>query len=338
MASTTLSDLIVPSVFDPYVQLRSVELSALYQSGIIQTDAKLDALAKGDGKTFNMPFFNDLSNTSSSNVSSDDTAQSATAQKITAGQDVAVKHYRNQSWSSADLNAAVVGTDPMRAVADLVAGYWVRDMQRILIASLTGILLDNAANDASDMLVDVATDAVGAPTADELISAENIITAQQTMGDHSGAIVAIAMHSVPYARLRKLNLIQFIPNSVNAAAAAIPTYLGMRVIVDDQCPAVAGTNRIKYTSYLFGAGAVGFGQGQPKTPSEVQRWANQGNGEGVEILYSRNHFILHPRGIKATNASVAGASPTNTELALAANWDRVYDRKLVRIAALRTNG
>jgi hypothetical protein len=31
-------------------------------------------------------------------------------------------------------------------------------------------------------------------------------------------------------------------------------------------------------------------------------------------------------------------SPTNAELALAANWDKVVDRKLITIAELRTNG
>jgi hypothetical protein len=41
--------------------------------------------------------------------------------------------------------------------------------------------------------------------------------------------------------------------------------------------------------------------------------------------------VLHPRGIKFLGGSVVGSSPTNAELALAANWTRIYDTKNIRI-------
>lgn len=45
MAGTTLQDVIVPELFNPYVINRTMELSALVQSGIIVNNTEFDALA-----------------------------------------------------------------------------------------------------------------------------------------------------------------------------------------------------------------------------------------------------------------------------------------------------
>jgi hypothetical protein len=60
---------------------------------------------------------------------------------------------------------------------------------------------------------------------------------------------------------------------------------------------------------------------------------------GAETIYTRRQFAIHPYGIKFTDASVGGEFPTNAELRLAANWDRVYaERKQIPMADLITNG
>jgi hypothetical protein len=335
MAVTTLSDAVVPDVFAPYVLVRSVQLSALYRSGIIVPDAQIQALVAGAGKTFNLPFWNDLPDTDS-NVAHDDPAQEDTPDDINAGQDVAIAHHRDHSWAWSDLVGPIAGSDPARVIADGVAQYWARDDQRTLIASLTGVFADNAANDGGDMVYDVSSDSASAITSAEKISGAVILTAKQTMGDAAGSLTAIAMHSVVHTELQKQGLIQFIPN--DQANVGWGTYMGYSVIVDDGCPAVAGTNRIRYTSYLFGRGAVAAGEGSVPMPTEVLRQPASNNGAGGERLWSRRRFILHPRGIAFTSASVAKVSPTNAELRLAANWNRVYPRKRIRLVKIVTNG
>lgn len=334
MAVTQISDVIVPSVFTPYVQQKSLELSSLYRSGVIAPDQQMQTAASSGGDLVRLPFWNDLAG--ESNVGSDDPATHSTPAAIDADQDIAVKHFRNKSWSSMNLAGELAGDDPARVVADSISDYWARDMQSILIASLTGVFADNAANDAGDMIVNVATDAAGAVGAGEKISAPLILQARQTMGDAAAKLAAIAMHSVVHTELLKQNLIAFIPN--DQANIGWGTYMGYTIIVDDMCPAVAGTNRVTYTSYLMGRGAVAYGEGTPKNPTEVQNIPSAGNGAGQEILYSRRSFIMHPRGVKFTAASMAGVSPTNAELAAAANWNRVYQRKAVRLVAIKTNG
>lgn len=329
MAATRISDIIVPEVFNQYITVRSAELAALVMGPIISNDADLDALATRGGTIIKMPFFNDLSG--DSEVLSD--TSPLTVNPITTGQDWARLHLRGKAWGSNDLAAALSGADPMGAIGDLVAAYWQRDRQKILINSLAGVIADNVANDGGDMVNDVSIADGANAAAANLFSAEAVIDTALTSGDHLDDYVGFAVHSVVYGRMLKQDLIEFIPDS--QGRMTIPTYLGRRVIVDDGMPVVAGgTSGFVYTSYLFGEGAIGLGQGAAPTPTETDRDSLQGD----DILINRQHFVLHPRGVKWEEGAVAGEAPTNAELANAANWSRVYDRKLVRLSSLVTNG
>lgn len=326
MPPTRIADVIVPEVFNPYVTQRTAELSALRRSGIISTSEELDRLAQAGGRLINMPYWNDL--TGDDEVLSDSSA--LTPGKITAGQDVAVLLMRGRAWSANDLATALSGDDPMGAIADLVAGYWNRMEQKTLISILNGVFATaTMANAVHDIAIEDGANA----TEVNLIGAEAIIDAAYLLGDAADSLIAIAMHSTVYARLLKLNLIDTEPT--NEQNIGWGTYLGKSVIVDDGCPKVAGgTSGYKYTTYLFGTGAIGMGNGEAPVPTETDRDSLAGD----DILINRRHYILHPRGVKFTDASVAGSSPTNAELADASNWERVYEPKNVRLVKLVTNG
>ena len=234
-------------------------------------------------------------------------------------------------------------SDPLQAIVNRVADYWNTNTQNRLIKSAMGVLADNVANYTSDMVISVATDDAGAVTAAEKIGADVVIDAFATMGDRmtqTGGMV-IAMHSVVYAELNKQNLIEFIPNARGEVMFA--TYLGHRIVVDDGMPAVAGSNRITYTTMIFGPGAFGYGQGYPEMPSEVDRDPSSGEGGGQEILYSRITEIIHPVGFEFASAALTGGT-NNTQASYAdlenvLNWDRVYEsRKNIPMAFIQTNG
>lgn len=328
MAKTLISDVIVPDVFNPYVVERTAELSAIRRSGIAVRNPQFDVLASAGGKLINMPFWNDLSG--DDEVLSDSSA--LTPAKIDAAQDVAVLLMRGKAWSANDLAKALSGDDPMRAIGDLVAEYWARREQGVLTSVLTGVFADNIANDSSDHVNDISVETTTTDAAN-LISADAVIDTAQLLGDAKDQLTAIAMHSTVHARLQKENLITFEPTS--AQDIGWGTYLGKTVIVDDGCPRVAGTTSgFKYTTYLFGQGAIAIGEGQAPVPTETDRDSLAGD----DILINRRHFLMHPRGVAFQNATIVGSSPTNTELSEAAEWDRVYDSKNVRLAALITNG
>ncbi len=335
MAVTRLSDLVIPEVFTDYVQLLTEEKSAFRNSGVLEASPLLDQLLAGGSRVFNVPHFRDLAQTES-NVSSDNPASSAVPENITTGQEIAQRHNRNQVWSSMDLNAALAGADPMEAIAALVSDYWVREEQRLLISSLVGVFEDNEVNDSGDMINDITV--TGSPAlAANLFSAEAFIDAQQTLGDSSEDLVAVSMHSVVFARAKKNNLIDFIPDA--RGETDIPTFLGLRVVIDDGMPNVIRDTVTEFSTYLYGAGSVARGMSAPKVPTETDREPLSGDGGGQEFLITRVEWSIHPRGFAWLSANQAGESPSNTELEDDTNWDRRFnERKQIKLAELRTNG
>jgi hypothetical protein len=326
MANTRIADVIVPSVFTPYVINRTTQKSALFQSGIVKPVENL-ALGVGQGnRLINMPFWNDLSG--ADEVLSDSGA--LTPEKITSGQDQATQLFRGKAWSTNDLAATMSGDDPMGAIGELVANYWVLRQQDVLISTLKGVFNGPLSTSHVNKL---SIEDGNAATASNKISGGAIVDTLSKLGDAHDVLTGIVMHSVPYFNLVKQDLIQYVKSS--DGKVEIPYYMGKRVIVDDSCPVVAGsTSGFKYTSYLFGDGAIGYAEGQPEVPTETDRDSLAGN----DILVNRRHYILHPRGVKFTNTTVAGAAPSNAELETVGNWSKVYLDKQIRMVALITNG
>lgn len=325
MPATKIADIIIPELFIPYMQERTREKSALFQSGIIEQTEQYDSLASGGGNTVHMPFFQDLSG--DSEILSDSTPLAVN--KITTSQDIAVKHYRGRAWGANDLAKALSGADPMAAIADLVATWWGRDMQKALVNALNGIF---ATTLAATHVLDVAINDGNAATSANKLTAETTIDAFNLLGDETEALTSIAMHSRLYYNLMKADLIQF--ERLSEQGNPIASYLGKSVIVDDSLPRVAGsTSGFKYTSYLFGSDAIAYGEGNPNVPVETDRDSLQGE----DYLINRRHFLLHPKGVKWTG-NAAGTSPTNAELATGGNWSKVYENKNIKIVKVVTNG
>lgn len=335
MATVQISDIYNPVTFAAAEQEAQIELNAFLESGIMVMDPRINNMASLGGNKGEMPFFKPLG-TAEPNYGTDDPNTNSTAKNVTSAQMDWRLCSQNDSWSTMDLAVELALQDPSGAITGRIGQFWATTNERRLIQSMVGVLADNVANDSGDMVVDIATDAVGAPVAAELISADAIIDAEQTSGDHQAGFGVIAMHSVPYSRLRKQQLIDFVRDADNNTLFA--TYGGKRVVVDDSLPAVSGSNRITYTSIIFGVGSVAMGEGRVENPSEMDRLASAGNGAGQTVIHSRRADIIHPLGFSFTSASVAGQSATLAELATATNWNRVWERKNVPFAFLKTNG
>lgn len=333
---TRISDVVVPEIFTPYVQQLTEEKSRLVQSGALVSDSRFTSLLSGGGLTFNEPSFKDLDN-DAENVSTDDPASLSTPNKIGTATEIQVRLSRNNSWSSMDLTAALAGADPMNAIANRVADYWTRRLQAAFVATMVGNFAQNAtatnANHAqNDMTHDISGAAYAAGVTD--FSAEAFIDATLTMGDSMEDLSLVMMHSVVYGRAQKNNLIDFIPDS--EGRINIPMFLGRQVVVDDGLPNTGGV----FQTWLFGAGAVRFGAGNPKVPTETDRKPDAGTGGGQDILYNRVEWVIHPSGNAYVGTAPAGGpsnAATANNLAAAASWARVFsERKQIKIARLVT--
>ncbi|MHC4300941.1 MAG: hypothetical protein ACYS7Y_27010 [Planctomycetota bacterium] len=326
MAKVKIADVIEPSLFTDYVIELTTEKSRFFESGIVGPDARISERIQGEGgRTINMPFWNDLSG--ESEVLSDTT--SLTPEKIDSAQDVATLNYRGKAWSANDLAGAVAGDDPMETIAQRTAAFWARDFQATLIAQLNGLfdatsgtLKDTHLNDQAD------EDGVGAGVA---FSDDLFLDTVFLLGDEQESFQGLSIHSTIMKTMLKADLITFVKPSEQGVQ--IPTYRGRFIVVDDGMPKVAGsTSGYKYTTVIFGPGAIGYGEKPAAEPVEMDRDALAGD----DVLVHRRHYVLHPRGIK-WQGSPAGATPSNVEFATPANWDKVYQDKNIRIAALTTN-
>src|SRR6185436_7145314 len=206
MAKTAVADVIIPTEFERYAIERTAELSRFGQSGIVEMAPEFDELARGGGREVKMPFWKDL--TASRQILSD--SASLTVNKITSDQDIARIHNDGQVWSVNHLAKVVSGDDPMQAIVDLVAGYWSRTDEGIVISCLKGIFA--AASMAGNLLA-IHSESIAGTNNNTRLNGATFVDACTKLGDAANRLTALAMHSATEAALRKLDLIDFIPDS-----------------------------------------------------------------------------------------------------------------------------
>ncbi len=336
MATTQISDVVVPAAFTEYLVQNSVEKTAFATSGVLVKNAVIEDQLKAGADSFTVPHWLDLGN-DEANLA-DDSGTPSTPYKIGTGKQIVRKAFLHNSWAAMNLASELAGSNALDRIQGRAVAYWDRQTQRRLIASLNGVLTDNVANDSGDMIRNVAGESGDAAK----FGAAAVIDAAGTLGDSMRDLVAIAMHSDTYKAALKADLIQTLPDS---QGGWIQVFRGLRVIVDDGLPKITVVDsegppvvsHVEYITVLFGPGAVGYGLTEPRVAAgtEIENIPSAGRGGGQQILHSRVNLAVHPLGFQWKESSVAGASPSIAELALAANWDRVIERKAIPLAFLR---
>ena len=133
---------------------------------------------------------------------------SLTVNKITSDQDIARIHNDAQVWSVNHLAKVISGDDPMQAIVDLVAEYWARTDEGLIVSSLKGMFA--SASMAGNLLA-IHSESIAAQTAATPLNGATFVDACAKLGDRADRLTAVAMHSATEAALRKLDLIDFIP-------------------------------------------------------------------------------------------------------------------------------
>lgn len=342
MATTQLSDAYVYPVYQSYSALNGVETTNFYRAGIIRRTAQLDAIARGAGKVTEMPFWLDLDASGEPDYTNDDPADFAVPAKITSANMVARKAFVHKAFSTMDLTEELTRANPMEHIRNRFGVYWERQASKRTIAIVQGIIADNIANDSSDMGLDISAEVGDAA----IFNSDAFTDASYTMGELTGGMTAIAVHSKVMARMSKNDDIVMVPDS--EGKLIIPTYKGVRVVMDDKMPKTGSGDDTIYTSVMFGAGAFGFGgvegqlmglgEGVPVNPSYVEREELAGAGGGMEVIGERKTWLLHPFGFSytATDGNLTELSPTLADLSAATYWNRVVDRRNVPMAWIKS--
>src|ERR1043166_8418855 len=185
MAKTAVADIFIPTEFEKYAIERTAELSYFGQSGIVEMSPEFDALTQVGGREVKMPFWKDL--TATRQLLSD--AASLTVNKITSDQDIARLHNDAQVWSVNHLAKVVSGDDPLQAIVDLVAAYWARIDEGLVISCLKGVF--GAATMAGNLLA-IHSESVAGTSNTTRLTGSTFIDACAKLGDASRRLTAVA--------------------------------------------------------------------------------------------------------------------------------------------------
>ena len=128
--------------------------------------------------------------------------------------------------------------------------------------------------------------------------------------------------------LKKLDLIDTVPDSEQGGVLSL--YEGMRVIMSRNVYNSAGI----YYTYLIKSNTIKFSTTTVNyTPTELDR--KPLDGYGIDQLITRRTFALHFMGTAWVDGSVSGTTPSDAEIAAAAQWNRVFDKENMPFTVLK---
>ena len=227
-----------------------------------------------------------------------------------------------KAWKATQFTRELTGADPMQNVASKTGMYWRMYTQGLLINTAKTVL-------SLDALKSHHITATGGVTAGLVIDGQ-----QAALGDFANKFGLYVMHSKIFAEYQKLGLIDYNKYTITNALTrevTLPTINGLITVVNDR-GTVTTAEATTYHSFLFGQGC--FLQATPTTITpEYIKYDPIENG-GVDMLFNKRQYILHPNGVSFSIDGIAGEIPTEAEFLNKANWTLKYDPKNVRMAQI----
>lgn len=325
MPITTIADMqIVPSKFTRYTLQRTTEKSTLVRSGLFVSNPVIGQLINGQpagGNLITMPHWKPLSGEDEVFGEGE-----LSENKIETGTEQATILVRGKMWGDTDLSYVFGGADPMAAIVDLVADWWIEREQAIVLSILKGIT-DPVAGALKNHVNDISA----GTGAEAVISDTATLETKQTMGDAFSKLGFVFMHSATYTELQKQQKI--ITTYDPTKNINITTYMNYEVIVDDGMP----VNGDVYDTYFLGRGAFAREDGTPA--GLVTYETDRKKAAGKNYLINRRAFVIHPLGVswnnKGTLTDPDGYYAANADLAKPENWRLSVNHKNVPITVLR---
>lgn len=307
-------------------------------SGVVRQDASIMDAIGSKGNVATIPIYTPIdAEEEGMEALNNDGLTNNTPVEISGGKQTCMMIQRMKAFQAKDFTKELTGADPLNEVKNKIAGYyeqvWERELMNIAKAILGVSALANHVTDLSITSGTVAdVNKVGVGT---LIDAE-----QSALGDKSGDMGLIVMHSMIYAAYQKLQLIEFDKFTVGDLKKEIilPHIGGKIVKVTDRHTVDTSVSGFPvYSTYLFGEGAF---LSTDKKNYEKQYTTNYDpeTAAGTDKLYTKQGKVLHPNGLSLAVDNIAKESPTFAELGTVANWSLKFNDKNVKMGVIKTNG
>lgn len=270
---------------------------------------------------------------------------------------------RAQGWTEKDFASDVTGEDFLPAATE-VAEYWDDVDQRTILAELKGIFAMKGAKNlefVNNHTYDISADAENGKFSETTLNT----AIQKALGDNKSKFSLAIMHSVVATNLENLKILAYAkysdPDGIQRDVA-LGTVNGRIVLIDDNMPTedveaveesgtkgepeyvAAADAYTKYTTYVFGQGAIEYTDCGAKKPYSMS--ADEKKNGGEETLWSRQRKVFSPYGLSFKNTSII--SPTEDQLASGDNWElanskqasspEYFPHKAIPIARIITRG
>ena len=325
---TFLSDLVARPEFTSYLMEDVYNQCKWIQSGIVTRNSVLDCAA--GGTRIRVPFYQPQVE-SEEQIRSDSSWGTSgngylTPGKITASEQIATILHRGGAYASDDLSAMGTGAgDPLNAIRSYLAKCVLKLRTATLLSQMEGLFDTALAGNVFDASVSTA----GA-TADNFLSAANVVKTQALLGERGDDLTTIAMHSNLAFYLRTVGALTFSTSAlatggdiswggggIGLQSTEVSYFMGMVVNVDDLLkPIVNDGGADQYPVYLMGPGTVAEGVQRAFKVESDRNILSQQN-----VIAWTHDFSFHVFGTSWKNA---GDNPLNTALALGSNWECVY--------------
>ena len=330
------------SAFSRYLTEEIVAGSAMIQSGLIATDARLNNIT---GVLAELPFFDQLDYTEE-NVDSSATWGTVTpgsgrytTQKHSASTQYGPIVTRGASFAADMLSGYETGEDALQNVSSQLSRKINKDITSKVISQLTGLFGTALAGNS----LNKAAAAGGTPDDSNYLTAASVTQAKYLLGEKASDVSVLVVHPLVAADMEARGMLSFVnsggtvnyaSNAVGVTSTAVSYFAGLRVVVDSQVPTVTpagGTtgDALGYTCYLAAPGVIRTGSQFPlviKADEDILSLQNV-----MSVTYNRIDHVL--------GTSYGGSMhPENSDLANAGNWSLAYtSRENVPLVELIVN-
>jgi len=344
----SLTRLATSAPFAKYLQEEIFLQSRMIRSGIM---ARNQGLVATTGVRIEAPFFDPIDPVEERMTSSDDWGTSGeghfTIQKITASTQYATITHRGFAYGVDKLSKLAIGEDPMAALAAQLTPAIDKLRVAKLVSHLEGLVGTGGPLNATHN-IDITSNVVpGSLTEANYLTSTSVVRARYLLNERQSAITTVIMHSLVAAYLEQIGMLTYTPaggltvagtgisfgaGGVGIRQTDVGYFAGLNVIVDDQCPIIAGTptHALKYVCYLCGPGVMQEGD---QTPIEIETFRNPlSKQDGLVLDY---HHVQHVPG---TSWDESFDNPTNVQLATGANFALAYEEpRLIPLVRLVVN-
>ena len=326
--------------FSSYLTEQIFESSAMVQSGLLATDARLNNVT---GVLCELPFFAPLNYNEevldSSSTWGDQGKGILTWQKTSAKTQYGVFTNRTAGFSMDDLSKVETGEDSLANISSQLSRDMNRKFTAKVISQLTG-LFDTA---LASHVVTVGTeaDAVADLTDDNFLSPGAVTQCKALLGERGNDLTVLVVHSAVAFHMQKTGMMTFensggtvnyASNGIGVTNTQVGYYAGMKVLIDDQLPKTATSAKTPiFTCYLAEPGVIRTGSQYPlniEYARSIDSWTNQ-----MAVKYNTCHHVL---GTSFKGSPTTGLS--NAALATGSNWEVAYtEDRLIPLMQLDVN-